>query len=150
MEADHIGIMLMSQACYDPTTAPKFWNAFAEVLKSDEDGLDLDFFSTHPSHKKRERKLETLVPAALALQQQASWCFQVKERVHQLVEGTPEENGFLQRIRSFTKAQQQQQEGLHQPEPRRRYTMGTMHELENQEIYKGLRTERERKRAESS
>lgn len=149
MEADHIGIMLMASACYDPTTAPKFWKCFGAATKADgeedDEDLDLDFFSTHPSHKKRERRLESLVEEALVLQQQASWCFQVKERVLQMVRGEAPDSAFLQRVQSF-----QQQQGTKDAQvTRRRNTVGTLHELENQEIIKGIRIEKERKRAMS-
>jgi metalloendopeptidase OMA1, mitochondrial len=134
MEADHIGIMLMAQACYDPRVAPQFWRAFGTVLSADESvGSELDFYSTHPSHKKRERRLETLVEDALALQRRASWCFQVKERVQQMLGTGTTDSAFLQRVRSV-------RQHVAQP-PRRRNTVGTVHELENEEILRGLRGE---------
>jgi len=60
-EADHIGLMLMSQAGYDPQAAPSFWRRFSEVSgdKSPE------FLSTHPSDERRSSDLEMLLPEAV-------------------------------------------------------------------------------------
>jgi predicted Zn-dependent protease len=138
-EADHIGIMLMAQACYDPRVAPKLWHAMEKVFTpEDEAELDFDFNSTHPSHKKRERRLETLVGEALELQQHASWCYQVKERVQQLLTGASSSDPFLQRVVHIHRQQSSTGRG-----GRRRNTVGTIHELENEEIIKGLAHELE-------
>ncbi|DBA02603.1 hypothetical protein Poli38472_014509 [Pythium oligandrum] len=145
VEADHIGIMLMSSACYDPATAPKFWKAFSEVLKdTDDEDFDLDFYSTHPSHKKRERTLEALVEEALALQRSSSWCYQVKERVQQLITSSATQSEFLHRIDDFRSRQMGKRPAA------RRNTLGTRHELENEEIYKAIRTEQLRSTTSSS
>jgi len=53
-EADHIGLMLMSRAGYDPAEAPKFWSRFA-TLKEGEPTLE--FLSTHPADDRRQRDL---------------------------------------------------------------------------------------------
>ena len=63
MEADHIGLLLMSQAGYDPSEAPRFWTRFAAAstgaMKPPE------FMSTHPSDTRRASELEKLLPGAL-------------------------------------------------------------------------------------
>lgn len=59
-EADHIGVMLMSKAGYDPAEAPRFWNRFASV-KSEE---PIEFLSTHPSDDRRARDLMVLMDEA--------------------------------------------------------------------------------------
>lgn len=64
LEADQIGLMLMSQAGYDPTEAPRFWNRFASASKS---AKPPEFLSTHPADSRRASDLEKLLPEALKL-----------------------------------------------------------------------------------
>ncbi|MBI1306740.1 MAG: M48 family metalloprotease [Bacteroidetes bacterium] len=61
-EADHIGLMFMSMAGYDPATAPKFW----ERMSSMSGGAGVPaFLSTHPSDQKRMQDLQKLQPQAM-------------------------------------------------------------------------------------
>jgi predicted Zn-dependent protease len=60
-EADHIGLMLMSKAGYDPAEAPKFWNRFAGLK---EGGEPFEFMSTHPSDERRQSDLIALMDEA--------------------------------------------------------------------------------------
>lgn len=69
MEADHIGLMLMSQAGYDPSEAPKFWTRFASA--SAGAAKPPEFMSTHPSDHRRASELEKLLPEALDHYRQA-------------------------------------------------------------------------------
>jgi metalloendopeptidase OMA1, mitochondrial len=62
LEADHIGLMLMSQAGYDPTAAPSFWRRFGAAAASAE--KKPEFMSTHPSDEKRASELSKLLPQA--------------------------------------------------------------------------------------
>ena len=62
-EADHIGIMLMAKAGYDPLEAPEFWTRFSQLGAS---GAQPEFLSTHPSSARRSSDLEQLLPEALA------------------------------------------------------------------------------------
>jgi predicted Zn-dependent protease len=144
MEADHIGLMLMASACYDPREAPRVWRGFTAFFSGDtmtELEMSLDFHSTHPSNKKRERMLDALVPEALALQRRSSWCFQLKERVAELLRHGDrnadrqhqEETTFIQRLHRFRFDQEQEREA-----PTRRPTVGTIHELENKEVLRVL------------
>jgi len=55
-EADHIGMLLMAQAGYDPIKAIDVWNK-ADKLLGQSSGPS--FFSTHPSHGNRKARLET-------------------------------------------------------------------------------------------
>lgn len=59
-EADHIGVMLMAKAGYEPNEAPRFWSRFSAV------GGDkpAEFMSTHPSDDRRERDLLALMTEA--------------------------------------------------------------------------------------
>jgi predicted Zn-dependent protease len=52
-EADHIGLLLMSQAGYDPKEAVTFW----ERMAKQSHGHGPSFLSTHPSHETRIRDL---------------------------------------------------------------------------------------------
>lgn len=63
-EADHIGVMLMAQAGYDPQEAPRFWRRFAD---SNTGPKQPEFLSTHPADERRAKELEALVPEAMEL-----------------------------------------------------------------------------------
>ncbi len=65
-EADHIGLMLMSRAGYDPAEAPKFWTRFGGV-GGDAEGKPPEFLSTHPSDERRAADLQGLLPEAQQL-----------------------------------------------------------------------------------
>ncbi len=62
LEADHIGVMLMAQAGYDPAEAPKFWQRFGGVAAAE--GKPPEFMSTHPSDDRRASELTRLLPEA--------------------------------------------------------------------------------------
>jgi predicted Zn-dependent protease len=60
-EADHIGLILMAKAGYDPAQALAFWK---RMMVKDK-GIKLpQFLSTHPTDANRLRKLEALLPEA--------------------------------------------------------------------------------------
>lgn len=61
-EADHIGLVYMARAGYDPREAVAFWERMAAGTG---DG-GLEFLSTHPSHETRIADLKALMPDALA------------------------------------------------------------------------------------
>ena len=63
-EADHIGLMLMAKAGYDPREAPKFWNRFANVKEGPQTP---EFFSTHPADDKRASDLLALMDEAMSV-----------------------------------------------------------------------------------
>lgn len=63
-EADHIGVMLMAKAGYDPREAPKFWQRFGGAKG---DPQSPEFFSTHPSDARRAANLDKLLPEAMEL-----------------------------------------------------------------------------------
>lgn len=60
-EADHIGIVIMAKAGYDPKTAIVFWNDFS---KDQNYGPLKEFFATHPIGEKRLGELKKLLPEA--------------------------------------------------------------------------------------
>ncbi len=60
-EADHIGLIFMAMAGYDPNEAPKFW----ERMESAGGGQQPpEFLSTHPSHATRIKDLKGWIPEA--------------------------------------------------------------------------------------
>ena len=64
LEADHIGLILMSKAGYDPAEAPRFWSRFASSHANQQPS---EFMSTHPSDQHREEALARLLPEAQEL-----------------------------------------------------------------------------------
>lgn len=60
-EADHIGLIFMAMAGYDPNEAPKFWERMEEKSGG---GAPPEFLSTHPSHATRIRDLKKWIPEA--------------------------------------------------------------------------------------
>lgn len=67
-EADHIGLLYMAEAGYDPRAAVDLWRNMQEV---GGDG-PLEWLSTHPSPGNRIARLEELMPEALAIYQTKS------------------------------------------------------------------------------
>jgi predicted Zn-dependent protease len=61
-EADHIGLIFMTMAGYDPNAAPIFWKRMTEMSGGAEPP---EFLSTHPSHSTRVKDLEAWIPEAL-------------------------------------------------------------------------------------
>lgn len=61
-EADHIGLMLMAKAGYDPRYATGFWKRSEQIFGG---GSGLAFFSTHPSSSDRLERLEAAMPLAM-------------------------------------------------------------------------------------
>ncbi|KAI3661926.1 hypothetical protein MP638_005967 [Amoeboaphelidium occidentale] len=59
-EADFVGLMLMAQACYDPSEAVNFWRNMDLEQKREV----AQFVSTHPSSKNRIQKLKEWLPQA--------------------------------------------------------------------------------------
>jgi predicted Zn-dependent protease len=66
-EADHIGLMLMAKAGYDPREAPAFWERFSHAGGEKPP----EFLSTHPSDAARAENLRKLLPKAMELYEQA-------------------------------------------------------------------------------
>ena len=63
-EADHMGLLLMATAGYDPNESVKFW----ERMKAQSSGgRQPEFLSTHPSHETRIRDLTNWIPDAMPL-----------------------------------------------------------------------------------
>jgi predicted Zn-dependent protease len=63
-EADHIGLLLMAGAGYDPREASKFWERMEQIAGTRKAS---EFTSTHPSHEHRARDLQAWLPQAWPL-----------------------------------------------------------------------------------
>ena len=62
-EADHIGLVIMAKAGYDPRQAPEFWR---RMIAASGGGSGLPaFLSSHPTDESRVRNLEQWMPEAL-------------------------------------------------------------------------------------
>ena len=61
-EADHIGLILMAKAGYDPREAVPFWQRMSSGKGG---GAPPEFLSTHPSGDTRVRQLQQWMPEAL-------------------------------------------------------------------------------------
>jgi metalloendopeptidase OMA1, mitochondrial len=70
LEADHIGVMLMAQAGYDPTEAPRFWKRFGAPTGGET--KTPEFMSTHPSDERRSEELTNKLPEAQNLYAKAT------------------------------------------------------------------------------
>lgn len=65
-EADHVGLMLMAKAGYDPQVALGFWGRAEEVFGDSNSAIG-SFFSTHPSFGNREDAIREALPFAVAV-----------------------------------------------------------------------------------
>lgn len=61
-EADHIGLIFMAMAGYNPAEAPKFWERMTALSGGQNPP---EFMSTHPSHDTRIKDLQAWLPEAL-------------------------------------------------------------------------------------
>lgn len=61
-EADHMGLIFMAMAGYDPASAPAFWERMATLSGGQQPP---EFLSTHPSHDTRIKDLEGWIPEAM-------------------------------------------------------------------------------------
>jgi len=61
-EADHLGLVFMAMAGYDPHNAIDFWK---RMSSSKQGASPPEFLSTHPADESRIRNLEKLVPEAM-------------------------------------------------------------------------------------
>lgn len=64
-EADHIGLLMMAQACYDPQAALDFW----ERMRQTERRAPPQFLNTHPSSYNRAEEIRKWLPEAQRIYQ---------------------------------------------------------------------------------
>ncbi|MDX1952422.1 MAG: M48 family metallopeptidase [Verrucomicrobiota bacterium] len=62
-EADHMGLLYMARAGYNPEAAIGFWERMAEAGSANQPP---EFMSTHPAHGTRIARIRELMPKALA------------------------------------------------------------------------------------
>jgi predicted Zn-dependent protease len=63
-EADHLGLIYMARAGYNPRAAVGFWTRFAEYNKQSGGSAGLWFLRTHPVDSTRIQQLEEWMPEA--------------------------------------------------------------------------------------
>ena len=68
-EADHIGLLLMARAGYDPHGALVFWQRMQQQAGAEGPP---QFLATHPSHGTREQQLRAWLPEAVPYYEAAS------------------------------------------------------------------------------
>ena len=67
-EADYIGLMLMAQACFDPSAAVIVWKRMAQLGV----GEDVNpFLSTHPANQERIQNIEAWLDEAQQARQRS-------------------------------------------------------------------------------
>ena len=75
-EADHIGLMLLAKACYDPKEAIEFWKNFSRAQRGNHPPV---YLSDHPADEERIRNLRSLLPQAMQIYRE-SGCEKQKAR----------------------------------------------------------------------
>jgi predicted Zn-dependent protease len=69
-EADHIGLILMAKAGYDPRVALDLWQRMEALEKKDgAKGRPPEFLSTHPGYETRVQNIRSFLPEALSYYQ---------------------------------------------------------------------------------
>ena len=61
-EADHLGLIFMAMAGYDPHQAVEFWQ---RMTKMKEGQAPPELLSTHPSDESRIKKIKEFLPEAM-------------------------------------------------------------------------------------
>ena len=64
LEADHLGLLYMARAGYDPRQALGFWRRFSQAAEGSKPAFE--FISTHPLDANRIRRLQEWMPTAMA------------------------------------------------------------------------------------
>lgn len=71
-EADYIGLMIMSRACFDPHESIRLWGRMREYEKKNIGaGARFEFLSTHPASERRIENMREWLPQASQLYNQA-------------------------------------------------------------------------------
>ncbi|AQZ11927.1 OMA1 (YKR087C) [Zygosaccharomyces parabailii] len=71
-EADYIGLMIMSRACFDPHESIKLWARMTEYEKKNVGaGARFEFLSTHPASEHRIENMRKWLPQASQLYDQS-------------------------------------------------------------------------------
>jgi predicted Zn-dependent protease len=67
-EADHLGLIFMAMAGYDPHEALTFWQRMAEANKGSQPP---EFLSTHPANETRIEDIKKFLPEAMQYYRQS-------------------------------------------------------------------------------
>lgn len=70
-EADYIGLMVMSRACFHPDESVRLWERMSEYEKRTMQGANFEFLSTHPASTRRIENMRNWLPKARQLYEQA-------------------------------------------------------------------------------
>lgn len=71
-EADYIGLMIMSRACFNPDESIKLWKRMADFEKRSLGGAtSFEFLSTHPASERRIQNMAEWLPRAHELYDEA-------------------------------------------------------------------------------
>jgi predicted Zn-dependent protease len=62
-ESDHLGLIFMAMAGYDPAEAVGFWQRMADAKKDQQQPPEL--LSTHPADSTRIANIKNLIPEAM-------------------------------------------------------------------------------------
>jgi len=104
-EADHVGLILMAKAGYDPRVALDVWNR----MERKEKGAAPDFLSTHPGSETRIQQLKAWMPEALQYYQPGERVVELLPSAQSLDSPTARgERELLKRIQTINQFVEQQ------------------------------------------
>jgi metalloendopeptidase OMA1, mitochondrial len=106
-EADHIGLILMAKAGYDPRTALELWQRMEK--KEGSKGAPPEFLSTHPGYETRIEQIRSFLPEALRYYQPMNGRVELLPSAESL--DTPNaktERALLKRIEAINRFVQEQ------------------------------------------
>ncbi|KAF8152548.1 peptidase family M48-domain-containing protein [Crassisporium funariophilum] len=81
LEADLIGLRLMSRACYNPEAAPQMFARMGRLEAKAESSVNLDFLQTHPSSANRVKKLKKALPEGYSILAANPECAGMREQI---------------------------------------------------------------------
>ena len=61
-EADHLGLIFMAMAGYNPNEAVNFWQRMSVAKQGSQ---TLEILSTHPAYSTRIKNIQQLIPKAM-------------------------------------------------------------------------------------
>lgn len=70
-EADYIGLMVMSRACFNPDESGRLWQRMTEFEQRTMHGSNFEFLSTHPASSRRIENMRKWLPKARQVYEQA-------------------------------------------------------------------------------
>ncbi|ODQ80974.1 hypothetical protein BABINDRAFT_6835 [Babjeviella inositovora NRRL Y-12698] len=70
-EADYMGLMIMSRACYNPEESTRLWGRMTEFEKK-HGGATPEFLSTHPASAHRIKNMQEWIPEAIHIREESN------------------------------------------------------------------------------